>query len=39
MGNHIFLGNYYQNYNAGWLTMMVSWHPAAMPFARVRSAL
>lgn len=37
VGNHIFLANNYQNYDAGWLTLLVSYRPLALPFSRGRS--
>ena len=28
--NHINLSNYYQNYNVGWWSILISWHPSLM---------
>jgi MtrB/PioB family decaheme-associated outer membrane protein len=39
VGNHIFLANNYQNYDAGWLTLLISYRPRAMAFGKGRSTL
>ncbi len=39
IGNYYFLGNTYQNYNAGWLTFTVTWKPSELNFSRGRSTL
>lgn len=39
IGNFYFLGNYYQNTNPGWITLVVTWNPAMLPFAHGRSTL
>lgn len=38
-GNTIVLNNYYQNYNVGWWTFTLSWHPSLMKYGSGRSAL
>jgi MtrB/PioB family decaheme-associated outer membrane protein len=37
-GVYHFLGSTYLPYNAAWFTLLVSYHPAAMPFSKGRSA-
>lgn len=39
IGNYYFLSNYYQNYNAGWVTLMISYRPRLLPFGGSRSTL
>ena len=39
IGNYYFEGNSYQNYYAGWVTLVITWKPGALPFARGRSTL
>lgn len=38
-GNHINLSSYYQNYNVGWWTMTVTWHPSLLRHGVGRSTL
>jgi MtrB/PioB family decaheme-associated outer membrane protein len=37
IGNYYFLSNYYQNYNAGWMTILINYHPRFLPFGSARS--
>ncbi len=36
-GQYHFLGNNFSPYNANWITLLVSYHPALIPFAKGRS--
>ena len=36
-GQYHFLGNNFHPYNANWITLLVSYHPALIPFAKGRS--
>jgi MtrB/PioB family decaheme-associated outer membrane protein len=38
-GQYHFLGNNYYPYNTGWVTILISYYPSLMPFARGRPAL
>jgi len=33
-GQYHFLGNNFSPYNANWITLLVSYHPALIPFAK-----
>ena len=37
--NHINLSNDYQNYDVGWWTVMISWHPSLMKYGMGRSTM
>lgn len=37
--NHINLNSYYQNYNVGWFSFLVSWRPSLLKFGAGRSTL
>jgi hypothetical protein len=39
IGNYHFLSDNFLPYNAGWVTLLISYKPSAMPFARGRPAL
>jgi hypothetical protein len=38
-GNHINLSSYYQNYNVGWMSLMISWHPSMLKYGMGRSTM
>jgi MtrB/PioB family decaheme-associated outer membrane protein len=38
-GNTIVLGNYYQNYNVGWMSLTISWHPSLLKYGMGRSTM
>jgi MtrB/PioB family decaheme-associated outer membrane protein len=37
--NHINLSSYYQNYDVGWWTFLVSWHPSLLKYGMGRSTM
>jgi MtrB/PioB family decaheme-associated outer membrane protein len=37
--NHINLASYYQNYDVGWWTILISWHPSLLKYGTGRSTL
>lgn len=37
--NHVNLASFYQNYNVGWWSFLVSWHPSLMKFGVGRSTM
>jgi len=38
-GQYHFLGNNYHPYNAGWITLLISFHPSMIPFAKGRATI
>jgi hypothetical protein len=38
-GNHINLSNFYQNYDVGWISIALSWHPALLKYGVGRSTM
>ena len=36
-GQYHFLGNNYHPYNTGWITLLISYHPSLLPFAKGRT--
>lgn len=38
-GQYHFLGNNYHPYNAGWITLLISFHPSMIPFGKGRAAI
>ena len=39
IGNYHFLSDNFMPYTAGWVTLLISYKPSAMPFARGRPTL
>lgn len=38
-GQYHFLGNNYHPYNAGWVTLLISFHPSMIPFGKGRATI
>jgi MtrB/PioB family decaheme-associated outer membrane protein len=38
-GNHFNLASYYRNYNIGWMSLMISWHPSLLKYGMARSTM